>query len=72
MKLFIITFNIICKNPSFKVCFFVCCTGRHFKVCQSGELCQGAPETHPQETPVAEGNGEVALFYKPDTGIFKP
>lgn len=34
-------------------------TGRHFKVCQFGELCQGAPETHTQETTVAEGNGKT-------------
>lgn len=39
--------------------FFFSNAGRHFKVCQFGELCQGAPETHTQETTVAEGNGKT-------------
>lgn len=51
-------FFILCLETQGPKLFFVCLPGRHFKVCQSGELCQGAPEAHTQETAAAEGNGE--------------
>lgn len=39
-------------------------TGGHLKICQSGQLCQRSPEKIPQETAVAERDGELVRQHK--------